>query len=215
MIIDIFCFDWSGVISDDRKPVYESNMRILEKYKKPRIPFEEWLLVTELTAPEFLQKFGVNGSHKTLHALYKKTLDEVIKDGIIPVVYPDVKDTFHHIKDKEKIIAILSSHPGENLRNEAENYGIINYIDLILTDSKDKVQGLIDISKKLNKSKENILYTSDTIFDVRAAKEAGTYSATFICEPQRGYHSKEMLLKEKPDFPLNDLTDLVDDLFLG
>ena len=29
--MNLFIFDWSGVISDDRKPVYEANTRLLRE----------------------------------------------------------------------------------------------------------------------------------------------------------------------------------------
>ena len=43
MTIQLVIFDWSGPISDDRRPVYEADMAILRKYRKPAAPFEEWV----------------------------------------------------------------------------------------------------------------------------------------------------------------------------
>src|SRR3989344_4207780 len=74
--IGLLVFDWSGVISDDRMPVYEANMRILEDYGKPTISFEEWLPRTTMTPVEFLKNHGVFGDDKKMFALYKKYFDE-------------------------------------------------------------------------------------------------------------------------------------------
>ncbi len=55
----LFVTDWSGVISDDRKPVYETNMQMLERRGKPRMSFGEWLPRTTMTPIEFLAGQGV------------------------------------------------------------------------------------------------------------------------------------------------------------
>ena len=72
---------------------------------------------------------------------------------------------------------MLSSYPEENLLKEAEDYGIISYINLILGSSTDKVQGLIEISERLGEKSEDILYIGDTIYDIRSGKGAGTLTA--------------------------------------
>ena len=57
----LFVFDWSGTISDDRKPVYTANMRLLQGHGKPTMTFEEWLPRTRMTPGEFLADHGIYG----------------------------------------------------------------------------------------------------------------------------------------------------------
>lgn len=63
--------DWSGVFSDDRMPVYEANMGILEAHGKSRFPFEEWLSRTTATPIEFLANHGVVGDRDVLFEEYR------------------------------------------------------------------------------------------------------------------------------------------------
>jgi HAD superfamily hydrolase (TIGR01509 family) len=204
MKINLFIFDWSGVVSDDRLPVYEANMQVLREYGKPVITFDEWLPRTTLTPVEFFANHGVFGDHDELFALYKKHLDEANMAGIVPRVYPDVHDVFNHLKSKGKEIAVLSSHPGENLVKEADSYGVTEFISLILGNSRDKVEGLLEVCGALKENPECCLYIGDTIYDIQAAKGAGMHSGG-VCQ---GYHVKERLESENPDLVLESLSDL-------
>ena len=55
----LLIFDWSGVISDDRLPVYESNMRLMDKHDIKRMAFNEWLPQTTMSPREFFRDHGV------------------------------------------------------------------------------------------------------------------------------------------------------------
>ena len=104
MEIELLAFDWSGVVSDDRRPVYEANMKILKQYGKPIMTFEEWLPRTTMTPIEFLANHGIHGEPQYLFALYKKYLDDALASGIVPTVYPDAHDVFQHLQLREQNI---------------------------------------------------------------------------------------------------------------
>lgn len=208
---DLFVFDWSGVVSDDRRAVYESNVRILKEYGKPGMTFVEWLSKSSGSAVEFFKNQGVDDDSNKLAKLYKKYLDELVASGFVPIVYGDVHVAFKSLKEKGKIIAVLSSHPSENLLQEARSYGLIDMISEIVSDSRDKVKDLKLIMQKFGIVSERIVYFGDTIYDVRAAKQAGVASAAVAGSDikQRGYHSRQMLTKENPDFILESLLGLI------
>ena len=204
MRIELLIFDWSGVISDDRRPVYEANMKILKQYGKPPMPFEEWLSKTTLSPVEFLRNCGIDETPEKLYSLYKTYYDEVIDSGMLPKIYPDVHDVFLFLKKRRKKLSVLSSHPADNLRKEVELYGLTKFLDLIVGSCRDKVRGLRSICKELKIKPEFALYIGDTVYDIRSAKKAGIRSAA-VCT---GYHSRERLEKENPDFLLGCLSDL-------
>jgi phosphoglycolate phosphatase len=204
MRINAFLFDWSGVVSDDRWPVYEANMRVFEDYGKPRLSFWDWLPQTTMTPLGIFKNHGIDEDPKKLFALYARYYTKIVKSGMAPTAYPDARDVFQYIKDKGKKLAVLSSHPEGNLRREAEQYSILPLLDHISGNSKDKAQGLISLCSHLGEAPEHALYTGDMIYDIRGAKEAGLNSAG-VCT---GYHTKERLEKEKPDLMLECLSDL-------
>lgn len=204
MKINLFVFDWSGVISDDRAPVYEANMQMLRDYGKPTMTFEEWLPRTTLTPIEFVNNHGVYDDPEKLWNIYKKHLNDAIESGIVPKVYPDAHDVFEHLRGNDKMLAVLSSHPADNLRREAEEYGLNEFLTLILGNSKDKVEGLLAVCGDLKRDPEHSLYTGDTIYDIQAANEAGLHSAG-VCQ---GYHIRERLESENPEFIFETLSDI-------
>ena len=114
--IKLVIFDWSGVISDDRKSVYETNIGILQQRSKSLITFEQWLRNPALNAQEFLASQGISGNHDELFNLYKKNFNKTIKSGLIPEVYPEAKEVLQYLKETGKKIAVLSCHPENSLQ---------------------------------------------------------------------------------------------------
>lgn len=202
--IELVIFDWSGVISDDRKLVYETDMVILRNCKKPELDFEQWLSHSAVSAQEFLASQGVSGNLDELADLYEKNLNKMIESGLITEVYPDAQDVLQYLKEKGKKISVLSCHPTDNLKREADHYNLISFCDLIRGSSKDKAKDLQNICRELGVKPKHTLFIGDTVCDIRIAKKVGVNSSG-ICH---GYHSKEMLMNENPDLLLDCLSDL-------
>ena len=204
MKIDLVTFDWSGVISDDRLPVYRANTALLERYGKPTMSFEEWLPLTRLSAAEFLNQQGVEGVPEELNAQYKVEFDRAITKGIRPVVYADAQEALTLLRDQGKKMVVLSSHPATNLLQEAEIYGLKELFLFMRGGTRDKARGIREICQQLQTDKNRTLYVGDTIYDIRAAKEAGVNSAGV----STGYHLKERLQQEQPDILVSSLSEL-------
>jgi HAD superfamily hydrolase (TIGR01509 family) len=204
MRIVLVVFDWSGVISDDKRAVYEANMAVLRKFGKPILTFDKWLQESMLDAAELFWKYEVKGTRENLNELYRQELSKVHAKGIIPVVYSDVKDTLEYLNEKKIQLAVVSSHPKENLLKEIKTYGLEKYLPLLIVGSKDKVADLQQIANKLGVEFANCLYIDDTIWGLRAAKKSGFKAAGILT----GYHSRERLTAEKPDLILEKLSDL-------
>ncbi|MBI2499704.1 HAD family hydrolase [Candidatus Woesearchaeota archaeon] len=206
----LFIFDWSGVISDDRRPVYEANMKIFRENGIRGLSLEEFFLKTDSNIAEFLAKQGVVGTPEELSLLGKRAYDLVINSGIQPVLYGDVRNTLDFLSKRNKMLAVLSSHPEANLKQEARDYGIDHYFRLIIGGSRDKSDGIIRIVEAIGIQREETVYLGDMVFDIRAAKIAGVKSGAVAgtIENQRGYHSRKRLEEGLPDFVLTTLDDL-------
>lgn len=204
-MINIIIFDWSGVISDDRLPVYESNMRLLEKYGKSRVSLSQWLPRTKFSVVEFLESFGIYGNPQEILEEYRNTLNSVRKEGIHPQVYPNAKRSLEKLTAKRIRLAVVSSHPEKSLKEEAKEYRIFDLFDRFLGSSRDKTLGILGILKGWNVSYKNASYIGDTIYDIQAAKKANVFSIGITT----GYHMKNRLLKEKPDLIVDSLKELL------
>ena len=203
----ILIFDWSGVVSDDRMPVYEANMRLLKHYGKPLMTFEEWLVKTKISPREFLADQGVTENPEKIFEEYIKIYNKVRAEGIHPVVYEGAKETLRKLADKGEKLIVISSHPEKNLRGEAKEYGVEEYFSSFTGNVKDKTETIIEICKTMGvtPSPLNAAYIGDTIYDIQAAKSAGVYSVGI----STGYHMRERLLKENPDQVIDSLSELL------
>ncbi|MDE1860152.1 MAG: HAD family hydrolase [Candidatus Micrarchaeota archaeon] len=197
-------FDWSGVISDDRRPVYESNMRVLEAHGKKRFTFEEWLPRTTLTPIELFANHGVTGDREVLFREYRDNLAQVKKEGIVTTVYPDAKVALQSLAEKGKELVVISSHPEEHLLKEAIDYGVKRYFSKFVGNVKDKAQELSELCSVQGINPLDTVYVGDTIYDIQAAKKAGVRSVGIT----NGYHVKERLRTENPEFIVDSLTEL-------
>jgi len=99
---------------------------------------------------------------------------------------------------------VLSSHPSENLFQEAKIYGLKELFGCMTGGTRDKAKGLKDICQQLKTDQNRTLYVGDTIYDIRAAKAAGVNSAGVAT----GYHLKERLQQEEPDILVSSLSEL-------
>jgi len=202
--------DWSGVVSDDRIPVYETNMRLLERYEIPRIEFDDWLSLSKGSASEFLIYMGVEEGRGSdyLENLYKGELDVLEGEGTIPEAYDDSYPTFRELNQRGIPIVVISSHPEENLRNEAERYDLLAFIQFMIS-TRNKERALRKTCKRLEVLPSSVLYIGDTVYDIRAGKKAGVLTGGMGGEPRRGYHSDQKLREESPDYMFSDLGEVL------
>ncbi len=202
-------FDWSGVISDDTNPVYESNMRMFEYFGVPRITKDQWRERSTLTPAEIMRNHGIQASEDELWEMYKELYADEVGKGNVPLVYPDARDALHTVYQRGHLVIVLSSHPEEHLIKEMKQYEIEGELfTRVKGTTRDKVAGLTDISKELELPPPLLLYVGDTVFDARAAATAGTRFAA----KTGGYHSRERLEAEKHDLIVNSLTELAEQL---
>jgi phosphoglycolate phosphatase len=202
---NVFVFDWSGVVSDDRRPVYEANMRMLQTLGGfSRLSYEEWSQRPGSSAYESLKGIvGESLSRTLVDSVYPSIYAQVREEGMHPEMYPGADKVLANLKKNGKKIAVVSKHPHEHLVREAREYGLEGYIDFIDGDSADKTKSLLSLSEFFGDLPENMIYFGDMTYDIAAAKYAGVHSAAV----PTGYHSREQLVKANPEFVLDSLTD--------
>ncbi len=202
--VKLFTTDWSGVMSDDRMPVYESNMRVLEAHGIKRMTFQQWLPVTQLTPIEFFANHGLIGDRDKLFQEYSDVFSVVRREGMNPTVYPDAAMLLKFLAEQDIPTIVISSHPSGHVNAEALEYGLSGYFAWFKGDVKDKTVGILEVCQKEGFSPSNTLYVGDTIYDVQAAKKAEAISVGI----SSGYHIRSRLEAETPDFVVDTLTEL-------
>lgn len=162
--IKLGIFDHSGVLSDDRLPVYEANMVLLKHYNHDRITFEKWLEASKASAGELVLSFGVQASKKEIDGLYEKVYAQIVtEENIKPTMYPDVPDVLEDLQEKGMKLAIVSSHPRSNLIKELQEYEIIDFFDKISGDPMPKTERLQSICSDYQVLPQESFFVEDTI----------------------------------------------------
>ncbi len=98
---------------------------------------------------------------------------------------------------------MISSHPKDHLLAEASEYGIAGYFAGFVGNAKDKTEEIVQVLLRWGFRPDSAVYLGDTINDVQAAKAAGVHSVGVAT----GYHIREKLENEDPDFVVDSLTD--------
>lgn len=198
-------FDWSGVISDDRRPVYEADGVVLRKYGMEPASFATWLIESQASALEYFRANGIDQEDHILLKEYDEGLTEVREQGVHPVLYPDALTTLATLRENGKRIFVVSKHPTSHLLRESKEYGIDQYIEHVLGSVHDKSMTIRDIVARCQVQSFQTLYVGDMIFDIQAAKKAHVISVGITT----GYHTRERLLAERPDIIIDSLSELI------
>jgi phosphoglycolate phosphatase-like HAD superfamily hydrolase len=206
MKIAAYVFDWSGVVSDDRMPVYTANMMLFDHFGLPRITFEQWQERSTLTAAEILKNHGANADPDTIRNMYREFYAEVVKGGMRPSVYPDAVEMLKAMATRALKLAVMSSHPEEHLLDEAAQYGVKGMFAHIMGSVTDKAKMLADMPQIMDVPLEDMFYVGDTIYDAEAAEAVGMKFVARI----GGYHSEGRLLGKKHALAVRNLAELAE-----
>ncbi len=203
--IRLVIFDWSGVISDDRLPVYESNGRMSKAYGVEREDFPSWLRNSKSSAHAYFSARGIHEDPAVMQEKYRATLEEVKKDGIHPVLYPDAVVTLQTLAQLHEKVFVVSMHPADHIKQEAEKYGVEKTLTGIIGGVTDKAEIIGKILHETGITAEHVAYVGDTLYDIQAAKKAGVMSVGITT----GYHAREQLTAESPDLIVDSLTEFL------
>ncbi|MEK7155538.1 MAG: HAD hydrolase-like protein [Patescibacteria group bacterium] len=199
----ILC-DWSGVISDDRRPVYETGSRMMEHFGLERMTYETWLMEGIRASPRelFLER-GVSLDGDAIFALYAEMYPHVVETGLRPVMYPDAILFFKKASLSRNVI-VISAHPQKSLNAEVLAYKLNGEVSAFIGSVKDKSETIREVLLSLGMKLEDAAYVGDMTHDIHAARKAGVIAIAV----STGYHSREKLEAEKPDILVDSLTEL-------
>ncbi|MFH0767535.1 MAG: HAD family hydrolase, partial [Bacillota bacterium] len=99
--------DWSGVINDNTKNVYQAVLILFKNHGIDPIPFEEFQRQWEQPYMLFYNKFMPNLSHELEKEEYAKAIEQQPE----PNAYPGIVQVLKKAKDNGKQIVVLSGDP--------------------------------------------------------------------------------------------------------
>jgi HAD superfamily hydrolase (TIGR01549 family) len=111
---------------------------------------------------------------------------------------------------KNDIALALVTNSGRNPANQIlKKHDITKFFKVTVTRDdmprlKPRGDGIAKAVSMLNVNASDAIYIGDSIYDIRAAKEANVMAAAVV----GGVHSTERLIKEEPDMLVNDIASI-------
>lgn len=199
----LFLFDFDGVLVDSLD-VYEKT--VTDCLKKINQPFtrgrEEFLELFEGNFYESLIKKGIE-----LDAFMRASVDILAQVKIADVkpvesVAPIVKEL-----QKDHCLIVISSNETASIREALKLFNYDEYFQEILGSDfmLSKKEKILYAIKKYGVEPKDIYYIGDTTGDIKEGKEAGVKTVAVTW----GWHNKEKLAAEKPDYLFNEPQELI------
>ncbi|MBS3091684.1 HAD family hydrolase [Candidatus Pacearchaeota archaeon] len=209
---DLIICDWSGTISDDLLPVWRTNNLMLMKYGLPAIEFEQFIRNSSKSIFEYYKEQEKDFKNDAVINDFCQFFEYVKRQGVAPKAYDDASEFLEDLSSKNKLIAVVSSHPEKFVLREAEYYGFDDFFTIMRGGVYDKAKVIGEVLNELAVENERTVYIGDTTFDMEAAQRAEVQGFA-LC---RGYHPRELLEKVMPKEKIfNNLIDVLDSGVLG
>jgi len=143
-----------------------------------------------------------------------KRLEEIFRESVGKGkvrVLPGVKELLRELKRRGHLLGILTGNPEGMTQSMLEKSGLKDYFDLFVygSEGRDRIE-LVRVAMDEARRKfggefsgKNIVIVGDSIHDIDSGKPHGALTIAVAT----GFHSKEELLKHRPDYLFGDLTD--------
>lgn len=140
-------------------------------------------------------------------SIYKQNYFDFINQSEL---YPFVEETLAELKQNSFFISLLTTKGQDQAEKIIRYFNLSDYFDHIMgrridMPVKPNPEPLIEICKTLKVKAEETLIVGDTELDITCGKRAGSLT----CAVCYGYRERESLLKEKADFYIDSLSELI------
>jgi len=206
--IDLLIFDLDGTLVDTHRDLANSVNFALNALDLPPLETEE------------VMSYVGDGLKKLMDRSLPKDRLEKIEEVIdifrshyrehlldFSVFYPNVENVLNHFQDKK--MAVVSNKPEEFTRLILEGLQVTDFFEIILGGDflpvmKPKPGPILHILNQLSVSPGKAAIVGDGTTDMEAGKAANVLT----CAVTYGLKKKEVLLKTKPDFMIDDIVEL-------
>lgn len=208
--IDLIIFDFDGTLVDSKNDIVTSVNEMLEKIGLPR------------RTPSQIQDFIGSGVKKLVQdALGKNNRQDPDKAVDIykdiyrrhmfdtTVLYEGAVETLKYFKNAKK--AIISNKSIEFIKMSLGRFGISSYFAEVLGGDHDRErkpspQPIIKMLQDFKIKPQRAVIAGDSALDI----EAGANAGILTCGALYGIGRKEDVIASRPDFLINNITELKD-----
>lgn len=207
--------DFDGTIADTRMSIirtiqitlHELHLALvddMEIQKRIGLPLvDTFIEVAKITDKTLLDK---------AISIYREKYDVVSSETV--TLFPHVRSVLQKLHKQGVCIAVASSKGKDSLLALLEKLEIKTFINIIVGEQdvehkKPAPDMVLHILKGTQSTAENTLVAGDTIFDIAMGQAAMCKT----CGVTYGNHSREVLQQQKPDYIIDDFSELLRNCF--
>jgi len=211
-MIKHICFDLDGTLVDSKITILESTKAALDKLKIPHDISED--IFSNMIGKHFVDIF-VELKMDTVDfeqfiPIYKALYFDFIDSSYL---YPHVPETLKYLNEKKIKVSLLTTKVQEQADKIIDHFGLRSSFNYVMGrrngfEHKPSPEPLLFICNELEVKPGETLIVGDTELDIQCGKNA----AAKTCGVIYGYRNREQIEKEKPDFIISGLSELIKDL---
>jgi len=203
------CFDLDGTLVDSRDTILKSTQVALDKLKiSHNIPED---VFTNMIGKHFVDifdelKIKVPDFEKFI-SIYKALYFNFIDSSIL---YPGAEEIIRYLRKNDIKISLLTTKGQDQAEIIIEHFNLRSSFNYLLgrrdgLAHKPSPEPLLYICNELKIDPSETLMIGDTELDIQCGKNAGSKT----CGVLYGYRTKDQLEKEKPNFIISGLDELI------
>ena len=208
-MIKAVLFDFDGTLIDTNELIFKSYRKAFKEVLNRDIDNEEILRLYGRPLYGSLMEYGEPG--EMLYKVYRE-FNETQHDNLAKP-FDGVYEGVQKISDKGYKMGIVTSKRMHLVKRGLDLIGIAKFFDVIITPDdtqkgKPDPEPILLGCEKLGVLPEETIYVGDSVFDMQAAKAAGTQ----LCAVKYTLTSHQNLLGFKPEFFVDSIAELAKEL---
>jgi HAD superfamily hydrolase (TIGR01549 family) len=207
--INHVCFDLDGTLVDSKNTILESTkaaLNILQiKHYIPEVTFNNMIGMHFVDIFKELKIDNVD--FEQFISIYKALYFDFIDSSNL---YQEVKEALKYLKEKQIKVSLLTTKGQEQAERIIDHFKLRYSFDYLMgrrdgLAHKPSPEPLLYICNELQVKPAETLMMGDTELDIQCGKNADAKT----CGVLYGYRTKDQLEKEKPDFLISGINELI------
>lgn len=205
--IKYLIWDWNGTLFNDVHLGVKIINILLKNNNLPPLTYDKYRNIFTFPVYEYYQKAGFDFNKISFEILGRIFMEQYEKRKFEMNLFLGASEILQYAKDKGIKQSVLSAYKQDTLLEVLQHYNILQFfeyvsgLDNIYAGSKERLG--LELRKKINFNKEEILFVGDTLHDADVAK-AMDVECILI---SNGHQSPEKL-KANSNVVISDISEL-------
>ena len=208
----LLIFDLDGTLADTRIDICSAVNRTLIRLGLSQLP-EKVIrpFIGRGMKKLLMDSLAAAGGGSTLPDYALETFDRAYSAHLLDetVLYPGVSETLHDLAKWD--MAVVSNKPEHFCRRMLAELGIVTHFQWVLggdslSEMKPSPLALLHVIGQAGARPEETVMVGDSVYDIQAAKAAGTVSVAALY----GFQEEAALRAENPDYCVRMFVELAD-----